>query len=512
LFKMLPSTQFRTFNYIVEIENNEWRDYILEIRPDNPPNFSIQSTQQFSGEIYKISFENAFGNDINSQKHSSRFDDDAIVIYCWKLLFENGKNMGYFPTNDGGSGGPIQSGGGGGGGSEYIVIPVGCGCAGHMPGVPCRCSRKAYYKIVKKNKLKENSISGSRNDYEECGRLLLYGGFMLQEGGGTGSGQSSETEKEKTLEEKLSVSQECLNKLDKFAKFELAKIVAENNYIAPCDPSKTSEELLGELLNELCINTVGKITKDDLYKALDGVDFIDDHAISGNNCPCVNSIWEQIKSQTATSEFGSSGCSVLELLSDYLEGPLQAEIGISTLNFPETTNAVAIPNTTNVGNGNELLLFNTRIEINPNLCGGSIDKDPLEIAGMLLHELIHARIFESLYNRGYFGQLAGGTENFNVRWNNFIQSNYPNIVPVGYDQHKLMAQSYVNDLAQALHDLNGGVGEPSDYLLIAWQGLLGAYPEETRHLYDFLPNIKELQDSFNNNVKGQGSLQFNGCN
>ena len=47
---------------------------------------------------------------------------------------------------------------------------------------------------------------------------------------------------------------------------------------------------------------------------------------------------------------------------------------------------------------------------------------------------------------------------------------------------------------------------------IAWQGLLGAYPEETRHLYDFLPNIQELQDNFNNNVKGQGTLQFNGCN
>jgi hypothetical protein len=291
-------------------------------------------------------------------------------------------------------------------------------------------------------------------------------------------------------------------KTDDFAK--ISEFLDENPHIDPC----TGKNMKNNILKSMCDSDMSMAA---LNAALEGVDYIDDNAISDNKCPCVNSIWKLIKSQTANSEFGSSECSVLELLSDYLEGPLQAEIGISTLNLPESTNAVAIPNTTNVGNGNELLLFNTRIELNPLLCGESLSKDPLEIAGTLLHELIHARIFESLYNKG-FDLNSVANQKYADLWKNFIQSKYPNIQPVGNDQHKFMAQAYVNDLAQALHDLNGGVGEPSDYLLIAWQGLLGAYPEETRHLYDFLPNIQTLQDNFNNNVKGKGNLQFNGCN
>jgi hypothetical protein len=341
--------------------------------------------------------------------------------------------------------------------------------------------------------------SGSRNSIKECDKLLKELG-IIDIGGGIIPDKIDEA-----LEDCRESNPEVQEKINELADGSIKNV---------CEGTQLDFNPW-ELEYQLCLT--GEYNEEAVDKWLeeekDGVSYIDDFEIGNNNCPCVNAIWKQIKAKTFSSEFGSSDCSVLEILSDFLEGPLQAEIGISTLNLPDKTNAVAIPNTSNVGNGSELLLFNTRIEINPLLCGGSIDKDPLEIAGMLLHELIHARIYESLYNRGHFAQIVSGPPALNNIWDNFVQSNFPDIIPVGKDQHKLMAQVYVNDLAQALHDLNGGVGDPSDYLIFAWQGVLGAYPEETRHKYDFLPkNMDDLRNNFNNNVKGKGDLQFNGCN
>lgn len=100
--------------------------------------------------------------------------------------------------------------------------------------------------------------------------------------------------------------------------------------------------------------------------------------------------------------------------------------------------------------------LNTRIEINKDLCTNSINKDPLEIAGMFLHEFVHARIYEHLYHLGFNSNLRN--YGLDKAWNDFVQLNFPFVQPVGNDQHKLMAQVFVNDIAMALWELNGKYG------------------------------------------------------
>jgi hypothetical protein len=144
------------------------------------------------------------------------------------------------------------------------------------------------------------------------------------------------------------------------------------------------------------------------------------------------------------------------------------------------------------------------------LCTNFTKKDALEIAGMFLHEFVHARIYEHLYHLGFNSNLR----NFGLdkAWNDFVQLNFPFVQPVGNDQHKLMAQVFVNDIAMALWELNGKYGNSNDYLYIAWQGLQNAYLVEDRHKYDFIPDFEKLKTDFETSVQGKGRLKFNGCN
>lgn len=266
----------------------------------------------------------------------------------------------------------------------------------------------------------------------------------------------------------------------------------------PC----TNEDLDKDgIFLDLCANDAMSLAG--LNSALDGADYVDDAELS-DNCPCVFAIWKQIKAYTQNNNLGKSECSVLEILDDFIEGPLQAEFGV-TVNSTGNIRATSLPNTTY---GPNLLLFNTRIEINKDLCGNSINIDPVSMAGTLLHEMVHARIYEHLYNSGY---NTSGSNLYELYWEKFVESNYPNIV-IGETQHQLMAQIYVNDIAQALHDINGGVGEPSDYLHIAWQGIKGAFTDAQLNEYDFFPDFDQLELNYNSNVLGQGSISYNNCN
>jgi hypothetical protein len=265
----------------------------------------------------------------------------------------------------------------------------------------------------------------------------------------------------------------------------------------PC----TNEDLDKDgIFMDLCEN--GGMSLAGLDAALDGADYVDDAELA-ENCPCVFAIWKQIKAYTQTNNLGTSDCSVLEILDDFIEGPLQAEFGV-TVNPTGNIRATTLPNTTY---GPNLLLFNTRIEINKDLCGNSINIDPVSMAGTLLHEMVHARIYEHLYNSGHLTNVGPNS----ALWSQFVQSNYPGIT-IGESQHQIIAQAFVNDIAQALHDINGGIGDPSDYLYIAWQGLDDAFNDSQKAEFDFIPDFDQLKTNFNTNVKGQGVINYNGCN
>jgi len=258
----------RFFHYIFEKDQNiNIREYVLEIKPSNFATFD-GNMYNFTGTISKISFEAAFNTAYRSS--SSRGDEHYEIIYCWQLLFENGidKNIFNDPQNQGGS---LNSGGGSGGNYSFICVP--CPCQGHTCSQRCRCKTPPFYRIILKSKIKSNNESGSRNDVEECYRFLIDAGIISPP---PGVGRETDTnDQEGSIANQLGVSQECINKLDKSARFAVAEMLKNSNFIFPCDPSKSSVEILGEAVAKACESASGKVSKSAIEDALAGEDYID---------------------------------------------------------------------------------------------------------------------------------------------------------------------------------------------------------------------------------------------
>lgn len=102
------------------------------------------------------------------------------------------------------------------------------------------------------------------------------------------------------------------------------------------------------------------------------------------------------------------------------------------------------------------------------------------------------------------------TPALNDAWKLSVQSHYPGL-SITKTQHQIMAQVYVNDIASALHELNGGIGNPSDYLIFTWQGLDVAFTEEQKANFDFFPDFEVLKNNYYQNVRVKGSLTDYNC-
>ncbi|MBK7634456.1 MAG: hypothetical protein IPJ13_09295 [Saprospiraceae bacterium] len=185
-------------------------------------------------------------------------------------------------------------------------------------------------------------------------------------------------------------------------------------------------------------------------------------------------------------------------MDEAINGPMRVEIGIA-LNSLGTVNAITTPHSTY---GGQTLLFNTRIHINPDICNelNNGTKEPMEVVGMFLHEMVHARLYEHLYNNGF---IINSNEVYDKVWEKFVQSKYPGI-PLTQTQHQLMAQEYVSDIAFAMWQLNGSLGVPEDYLIFAWQGLEKAFDTTQKASYSFIPTSSQLnamKNRYVNNVR-----------
>lgn len=94
------------------------------------------------------------------------------------------------------------------------------------------------------------------------------------------------------------------------------------------------------------------------------------------------------------------------------------------------------------------------VVINGNICDADYDKNPLKIASMISHELMHAKIlsyFETIVGDPNFS--AGG----NV-WDKLLEElNVPN--PNIKGQHDLFNEIFKDDLIKVLMDMNGDFNE-----------------------------------------------------
>lgn len=103
-------------------------------------------------------------------------------------------------------------------------------------------------------------------------------------------------------------------------------------------------------------------------------------------------------------------------------------------------------------NGNEITIL-----IADDICNGT--EHPLDIAGILLHEAIHA----SMYQYALLSNPELTEDNYCSIWQSYFSTNDP--------CHEIMANQYVYLLAQALSDLDTNNYPIDYYLYIAWSGL-----------------------------------------
>ncbi|MBP6445526.1 MAG: hypothetical protein KA341_01895 [Saprospiraceae bacterium] len=243
---------------------------------------------------------------------------------------------------------------------------------------------------------------------------------------------------------------------------------------------------------------------------LKGVDYVGDSELNAINTPCdkINCIWKQIKNKTWNINQNSYSC-VMDIMDEDLNGPMRVEIGYAP-NSLGIVNAQTVPHSTY---GGQTQLFNTRININPDLCNALNNgtKDPMEAVGMFLHEMVHARLYEHLYHNGF---IVNSQKLFNDVWKDFVQSKYPGIT-IGQTQHQLMAQEYISDLAFALYQLNGNIGSPDDYLIFAWQGLDEAFDSTQKATFTFIPTTSQfatMRNRYYTNVQSKMSSNPNAIN
>ena len=97
------------------------------------------------------------------------------------------------------------------------------------------------------------------------------------------------------------------------------------------------------------------------------------------------------------------------------------------------------------------------------------DKSCLEIAAVLVHEALHARFNDLIFNRIPDG-LEGSNlsmSNYNQYWKDICENNYDNY----NNQHDIIALFYVDEIAKAMHKAFGFQGEWEDYKYWAYLGL-----------------------------------------
>ncbi len=223
----------------------------------------------------------------------------------------------------------------------------------------------------------------------------------------------------------------------------------------------------------------------------------DDGTFEENDC--VLSIWNSLKHSDIA--YG--------LLSGFLGESPKAKICFRIANLDDVYDEDVNGNATPTYLGNEL--YNVTIRLNSQ----RLDRSMLSIARTLIHEMIHAELFRLLDEAGYlheYEMFAGSTNSLALIWA-FLQDN-------DYLQHEIMAQNYVDLMANALSELNPFLSSAgfisycnqnsdwdwnSFYTHLAYSGL-----QETDTYSDFYNTPEKLLER--NFYLQTGQMETNDCN
>jgi len=211
-----------------------------------------------------------------------------------------------------------------------------------------------------------------------------------------------------------------------------------SSYNFPCDEGTTAS-IVQDLISEVCENHKSVDRIDKLLDKLEKTDLIHIEE-SFSNCKKVKCVYDLLDSQN-----NGLFCSTFGEIFDSDDIHLHLKTGNR---FSEVSGGEGVTSY----NDN-----NITITIADDLCNGN--EHPLQIAGTLLHEAIHA----SMYQNAITQNPDLEADDYCSVWQSHFQTNDP--------CHEIMANQYVNLLAQAISNLDNNRFALDHYLYIAWNGL-----------------------------------------
>lgn len=138
------------------------------------------------------------------------------------------------------------------------------------------------------------------------------------------------------------------------------------------------------------------------------------------------------------------------------------------------------------------------IAFNPDLCNKSEHPDLLRVLKTILHEGVHADLWQYVSDNLMPGQTLSSIDQttFDEVFNELFElvCEDSNLT----DQHQAMMNNSIELIASALHAFNDGIGEVEDYEYLAWLGIWR--DDDCVESVITLEEINQLRDIYENNV------------
>ena len=248
---------------------------------------------------------------------------------------------------------------------------------------------------------------------------------------------------------------DCITKNEEL--FNIIYDMQQSTLMDPCDPSKTTNDIIGEAINAMtedCSLAAFEAALDGVEKIIPDQSFLD--------CAKVKCVYDQLQANES-----SIWCNTIGGFDNLEKSSLRLQVGVGNtnlgFNYFTTLNPGARGVTTVNPSGEIVIAFN------PKLCDAV---SPLEIANTILHEGIHADIWRYLQ------------DNWQGDWPQLTQYSYDQTWSLLFDlvceeagiseQHQEMMNSWIEELAKGLRDFNDPNGSWEDY---RYRALGGIYKE-----------------------------------
>lgn len=214
--------------------------------------------------------------------------------------------------------------------------------------------------------------------------------------------------------------------------------------VDPCNPNKPHQALMSELIESLCSGEY--MGRGDVFNSLNSSDIIigDPSLNDCQNAKCMLRLLNDPSIKLYCNTVGN----FMGNVNNSLKIEINYSSSVSSTGYDPNTNLITI---TLAG------------------LGGACDGNPLEMASEILHEAVHAELFREVVE-GH--QNPFDPVSYEEMWNMALKLRWPDWeAPYVTAQHEVMANMYVQEIAQALQSVDNNRYSIDYYLYLAWSGL-----------------------------------------